>query len=87
VHRLTKKQARRPPCASKCSTLGLLRAADPPRRPAGREGRRQGRPQGVDAARERDPRGREVTRAMTKDVQAELEDLASWLELGAIEPA
>jgi hypothetical protein len=36
---------------------------------------------------ERDPREREVTRAMTKDVQAELEDLASWLELGAIEPA
>lgn len=27
------------------------------------------------------------TRAMTKGVEAELEDLASWLELGAVEPA
>ena len=27
------------------------------------------------------------TRAMTKAVRAELEDLASWLELGAVEPA
>jgi uncharacterized protein len=27
------------------------------------------------------------TRAMTKGVQAELEDLTSWLGLGAVEPA
>ena len=40
--------------------LGLLRAADPVRRPAGREARRHRRPQGRRAARARDPRGRAV---------------------------
>ena len=40
--------------------LGLLRPPDPPRRPAGREARRSRRPQGLGAAGERDPRGREV---------------------------
>ena len=40
--------------------LGLLRAPRAPPRPAGREGRRHRRPQGLRAAGERDPRGREV---------------------------
>ena len=40
--------------------LGLLRAAGAPRRPAGRQGRRHRRPQGLGAAGARDPRGRAV---------------------------
>ena len=46
--------------AGRQAPLGLLRAADPPRRPPGREARRDRRPQGLGAARERDPRGRQV---------------------------
>ena len=66
--------------------LGLLRAPDPPRRPAGREGRRRpptARPSvlRVHAIHE----DVKFTRAMTKAVQAELEDLASWLGLSAVE--
>ena len=40
--------------------LGLLRPPGAPRRPAGREGRRHRRPQGLRVAGARDPRGREV---------------------------
>ena len=48
-------------CTSRRPTpLGLLRAADPARRSADRQARREGRPQGVGATRLRDPRGREV---------------------------
>ena len=39
---------------------GYFALPDPPRRPAGREGRRHRRPQGLSAAGQRDPRGREV---------------------------
>ena len=42
------------------AALGLLRAADPVRRPAGREARRHRRPQGRGAAGGRGPRGRAV---------------------------
>ena len=64
------------------AALGLLRAADPPRRPARREARREGRPQGRGAARERDPRGREVHEARSRRrCRRRSTDLASWLEL------
>ena len=46
--------------ARRQAPLGLLRPAHPPRRPAGREGRRRCRPQGLRVAGQRDPRGREV---------------------------
>ena len=42
------------------AALGLLRAADPVRRPAGRQARRHRRPQGRRAPGRRDPRGRAV---------------------------
>ena len=63
------------------AALGLLRAADPPRRPDGGQGRRRHRPQGRRPSSERDPRGRQIHRAIAKAVQAELDDLAGWLGL------
>ena len=63
------------------AALGLLRAADPPRRPAGREARRAAdRKAGVlrvNAIHE----DVTFTRAVAKAVQAELDDLAAWLGL------
>ena len=44
------------------AALGLLRAPDPARRPAGREARRDGRARRGRAPRRRDPRGRAVRR-------------------------
>ena len=46
--------------AGRQAPLGVLRAADPVRRPAGRQARRHRRPQGRGAAGRRDPRGRAV---------------------------
>ena len=65
------------------AALGLLRAADPVRRPAGREARRDRRPQA-----EARWSSRACTRTsrsppeMAAAVQAEIEDLARWLDLG-----
>ena len=69
------------------AALGLLRAADPARRPAGRQARRDRRPQGRGAAGRRRPRGRAVhaddgRRRATR----EIEELARWLELELVEP-
>ena len=62
--------------------LGLLGAAGPPRRPPRRQGRRHRRPRGGRAARRRDPRGRALRRRRRSPrCDAELADLARWLEL------
>jgi uncharacterized protein YcaQ len=55
-----------------------------PQGPSGREARRGRRPQGLRAAGQRDQRRREVHADDANAVQAELGDLASWLELAAV---
>ena len=68
------------------AALGLLRAADPARRPAGRQARRDRRPQGRRAAgatpSTRTCRSPAPSR---RAVEAELAELASWLGLEAVE--
>ena len=59
--------------------LGLLRAADPARRAADREAGCEGRPQGVAPAVYAIHEDVPFTKAMTKGVQAELDDLAAWI--------
>ena len=61
--------------------LGLLRAPDPPRRPAGREARRHRRAGRGRAPGRRRPRGRAVDRRHEARGGAEIEDLARWLGL------
>ena len=63
------------------ATLGVLRAADPPRGTARRKTRRRRRPEGISAARARDPRGRPLHARAHQGRRAELDGLASWLGL------
>ena len=68
--------------ARRQAPVGLLRAADPVRRPAGREARRHRRPQGRGArGSTRSTRTSPFTKAMTAAVDREIEDLARWLDL------
>ena len=66
--------------AGRQAALGLLRAADPVRRPAGREARRHRRPKAGRAPGRRGPRGRAVRRRRPPPPSTrEIEDLARWL--------
>ena len=69
------------------AALGLLGAARPARRPAGRQARRHRRPQGRRAAGRRAARGRAVRRpTWPPTCTSEIEELARWLELELVEP-
>lgn len=63
------------------TALGLLRTADPLRRPARREARRHRGPQGRRAPGERRPQDVEFSRSIADAVEAEIDDLAGWLDL------
>ncbi len=67
-------------------TLGLLRPPDPVRRPAGREARRHGRPQGGRAPGRRVHQDVPFSKAMTAAVDREISDLARWLDLELVLP-
>jgi uncharacterized protein len=69
------------------AALGLLRPPGAPPRAADREGRRSCRPRRLGAARACHPSGRHVHARDDERRPGELEDLATWLRLDAVEPA